>query len=662
MASTITDEMIIDVEANIYEFLNSATIEQLVAIIEYARDKYFNDEGVISDNTYDMLIEQLTLLDPDNPILDEVAAEITSGIRIQLPYHMGSMSKVKPSDDKVFDRWKGRFTGPYIISNKLDGVSAMLVVNRDGTANMYKKGRKGVGADISHLIQYVNIVNFKNIHKYVNQKKMDKLVLRGELIIKKNTFFEKYSTFSNPRNFVSGQTNSKTLNISHLNDIDLVFYEVIDPWNTIDNQYNLMMSLHLSVSHFSLAEKKDLTLSYLSNLLSERLSSSEYEIDGLIISDIKQHDRNTSGNPEYSIAFKETLIVVTAEVTSVEWNESKHGYLKPTILIRPISIGGVEIKRATGFNGKFILSNNIGPGTILQIMRSGDVIPHITKITSPTYAQMPDPDEYGEWSFNKSGIDIIVHNKMTKGRLIKILTSFAKQLEIKGVDEATFSAFVHNGLINKFSDIFNITVEKITDMNLEGFQTKKINNTVNAIHDGIERMTLLDLMVGSNLFGMGFGERKLKKILQVYPDIILKSYLPHKVIADMIDDIEGFDEITAEQFASRLGVFNELLETVPTKYKHKLLQETIPRRKAAVRLENNLFASVVITGFRDKTIEQFVASQGGEVKDSVSKNTTLVIYADVMDENTNKLTKAKQLNIPLIKRSDFMNKYMRVGL
>lgn len=652
---TMNEELAAQIEQNIYEFINNASIQQLVEIITFAKDKYFNGESVISDETYDILIEQLTLLDKDNPVLQEVAHDITSvnSVRVKLPYHMGSMSKIKPSDEKVFEKWKSKYTGPYIVSNKLDGVSAMLIINKNNTYAMYTKGKDGIGADISHLIQYINIVNFDRLHQYVLTSKIDKLVLRGELIMKKKIFFEKYSNFSNPRNFVSGQINSKTVNINYLKDVDLVFYEVIYPWQTIDRQYNILTSLELGITNFELITNNTLILNQLSHMLKNRLAGSIYEMDGLIISDINEHFRNSSGNPDYSFAFKETLIVLTAEVEQVEWNESKHGYLKPTILIKPINIGGVEIKRATGFNAKYIMEHNIGPGTILKIMRSGDVIPHIVKIDVPTYAHMPDPDEYGNWKFNKSGVDIIVVG-MSKGRLIKTLANFTKQLEIKGIDEATFGSLVNVNIILNITDLFELTIEKLMDLNLPGFGIKKITNIVTSLQKGFDKMTLLDFMVGSNIFGIGFGEKKIKKILSVYPDIILKSYLPISKLIQMIDDIDGFDEITAEQFAVKLSHFNELLEKVPSKYKNKMLAETmhIVKKTVSGHLSGQ---KIVITGFRDKIIEKYIIDNGGVLNDNVSKNTTLVIYADNMDENTNKLIKAKELGIKLIKKSVFIN-------
>ena len=61
------------------------------------------------------------------------------------------------------------------------------------------------------------------------------------------------------------------------------------------------------------------------------------------------------------------------------WSASKNGYLKPKIQIEPVHLGGVKIEYATGFNANFIESNKIGVGSVVTIIRSGDVIPHIKR-------------------------------------------------------------------------------------------------------------------------------------------------------------------------------------------------------------------------------------------------------------------------------------------
>ena len=64
----------------------------------------------------------------------------------------------------------------------------------------------------------------------------------------------------------------------------------------------------------------------------------------------------------------------------MEWNLTKDDYLQPVVYFEPIEMNGVTIEKATGFNGKFIRTNKIGPGSIIVIIRSGDVIPHIEEV------------------------------------------------------------------------------------------------------------------------------------------------------------------------------------------------------------------------------------------------------------------------------------------
>ena len=101
----------------------------------------------------------------------------------------------------------------------------------------------------------------------------------------------------------------------------------------------------------------------------------------------------TDKNPEHAFAFKMVISdqVAEAKVVDVEWNISKTGYLKPRVEIEPIRLGGVTIKHATGFNGNFIESNKIGIGAIIEIIRSGDVIPYIKSVITPAEtAKMPN--------------------------------------------------------------------------------------------------------------------------------------------------------------------------------------------------------------------------------------------------------------------------------
>jgi NAD-dependent DNA ligase len=198
----------------------------------------------------------------------------------------------------------------------------------------------------------------------------------------------------------------------------------------------------------------------LSELVVDWRESYEYVIDGIIVTHDKIYPR-TSGNPEHSFAFKMVLSgqVAEAKVVDVLWTPSKNGYLKPRVRIEPISLGGVTIEYATGFNGKFIQDNNIGIGAIITIIRSGDVIPHIKSVTVPaTVSKMPTVP----YVWTDTHVDIVLEN-VNEDETVqeKMVTAFFVHLEVDGLSKGNVKRLFKEG--------YN-SVPKILKMSISDFE------------------------------------------------------------------------------------------------------------------------------------------------------------------------------------------------
>ena len=110
------------------QFVTDKDIKILEKVIEYSADKYYNDQPVISDEIYDFLIDILKDLEPENIILKKVGAKIIkTKDKVKLPHYMGSMDKIKPTDESHLEKWKKQYKKPYVYSDKLDGISALFV-------------------------------------------------------------------------------------------------------------------------------------------------------------------------------------------------------------------------------------------------------------------------------------------------------------------------------------------------------------------------------------------------------------------------------------------------------------------------------------------------------------------------------------------------------
>ena len=622
------------------ETLNENNVEN---IIRYANAAYYNTKTpLMTDNEFDIIKEYMERKYPENEILENIGTEVLKN-KVELPYEMPSMDKIKP-DSNALHNWRKKYNGPYVISSKLDGVSGLYTTEGD-KPKLYTRGNGKVGQDISYLLSVLKLPNEKDI------------VVRGEFIIPKKVFEDKYlKTFANARNLVSGIINSKTID-EKTKDLDFVVYEVIQPEIIPSRQMNKIEELGFkTVLH---QEDNALTNEKLSDILIDWRTNYEYEMDGIIVSDDKIYKRK-SGNPDHAFAFKMVISdqVAEAKVVDVIWQASKNGYLKPKVQIEPVKLGGVTIQYATGFNAKFIESNQIGIGAIIQIIRSGDVIPFIQSVVQPAEkAKMPNE----EYHWTDTEVDIIVNN-IDENDVVKEknITAFFTSLKVDGLSSGNVKRFMKAGY-KSISGILKMSKEDFEK--IEGFKSKMIEKVYTSIQTKVKEASLLDIMVASNMLGRGLGERKMKPIIEAYPNILTTTESNDKKIK-MLQEVNGIGIENAKSFVINIPRFLEFLKEAELEYKlntNILKEEKIQTRSRTNSKENEEKhilhdKHVVMTKIRDKEIIEKLKEKGGFLDDNVNKNTFVLIVKE-LDDNSNKIKKAKELGIRIMVPSQFKEEY-----
>ena len=324
------------------DFIENHNVKQLIKLAKYLSTKYYSSTPIVSDEEYDLLIEAIRYLEPNNSFFKEIGIDCKQNNIVELPFYMGSMDKIKNSKD-IID-WSHKYDGPYYISDKLDGISALLELDKKNGNKLYTRGNGLKGNDISPLLKYLNIP----------QLDAEYVVVRGELIMSKEKFKKYNDKMANARNLVCGTVNSKKVNKEKINDIDFVAYEIIEPWKPVKDQFKALKTNKFKTVYNMVLD--NINIINLSNLLKERKDNSEYDIDGMIVSYGNPKKRLEKGNPDYAFAFKQTFENQTVNVTvlDVEWNESKNGYLKPRLILEPTKLSGVTIKYVTAFNSKYV--------------------------------------------------------------------------------------------------------------------------------------------------------------------------------------------------------------------------------------------------------------------------------------------------------------------
>jgi NAD-dependent DNA ligase len=622
-------KMIEDFKHNGILVLESLNETQLSDIIQMANQKYYNETSIMTDNQYDIIKEYIEKKYPNNVAINEIGHEVFRN-KVKLPYEMASMNKIKPNTNELLN-WINKFKGNYVLSCKLDGVSGLY--STEGIMpKLYTRGNGNIGQDISHLIPFLKLPKTKGV------------VIRGEFIIPKNVFKEKYkNTFANPRNMVAGIINHKQVSDTIV-DIHFVAYEVIIPQLTPSAQMEYLGAMNVECVFNQ--QKKLLSNEILSNLLVDWREKYMYEIDGVIVTDDKIYSRKL-GNPEQSFAFKMVLSeqMAEAKVVDVLWSPSKDGYLKPRVQIEPINLGGVTIEFATGFNAAFIKDNHIGVGTMITLIRSGDVIPYIKSVTIPSKEpKMPSVP----YKWNDTCVDIMLEN-ILEDPIVKEknITGFFKGIEVEGLSSGNINRLINAGYDTVFK-IINMTFKDF--LKVEGFKDKMANKIYTGIQEKLKEASIITLMASSNIFGRGFNEKKIELILNEIPNILVLNNSKEEII-QLVASVKGMAAKSAEAFVYKITDFKDFIVKCGLEYK---LHETL--NKKSIKTHVLFGKSLILTGTRDKHIIEFLKNVGANQGSSISKNTFLVI-AKNKEENTGKIEEAKKLNIPIMTVDEFIHFY-----
>lgn len=627
--------------------LQTLSDNDIAHIIQQANQAYYNKTPVISDQLYDIIKEYLEDKSPHHPILKNIGAIVDNDQRKStLPYFMGSLDKIK-GDEKHIDKFRQNYPGNYIVSDKLDGNSGLLVCRND-SISLYTRGDGTIGQNINHIIPFIQGI----------PKAKGDYAVRGEIIISKESFEKVKSKGANARNMVAGMLNAKTPDIEIARLSTFVAYELIMPILAPKDQLIYLTNLGFSVVYHEHIQEHSLTNVSLSKLLVDRRTHSPFEVDGLVVMHNQIHDRKP-GNPSYGFAFKSVHTMAKAEVVvkNVEWNLSKDGYLVPTIMFRSVALAGVNIQRATGFNAKFIMDNKIGPGSKIVIMRSGDVVPNVHTVLSPSDTGVGQlPEQPFIWS--ETGVNIMLDeaNKKASDELrFKNFENFVQKIDIIGLGPGNIRK-LFDANIDTPQKLFKATQKDM--MAVDGFQTKMATKVYDAVQMRKNNLSCLLLMDASNCMGRGLGSKKLELIINAFPNILVKRQTPS---ITELTQLKGVEKTTANLFLKNLPAFFNYIDD--NGLSHVCNQANNKQDESKQSTANNTYETLfkdkrfVFTGFRNKELENLIKANGGEVSSGVSKKTNLLLAKNI-DDDSGKAEKARELGIEIVQIDNFIKSNM----
>jgi DNA ligase (NAD+) len=648
---------------------------------------YVLDNPLVTDEEYDKLYREVEEyekahpdeIDPTSPT-QRVGDVVLEGFeKARHITKMWSMEDV--FDENEFKEWVNRVIRlvghdnfSFYIEPKFDGASLNLVYKDGKLIRAETRGDGEIGEDVT-----LNAKTIKSIPLEIDYKGL--IEIRGEVVIKKEDFDKLNeerikkgeSTFANPRNAAAGSLRQLDPKITASRP--LLFYpwgvgypiEVLNSDEVSEEEYRKdkeefikkfktyknLMDFVYGLGFKEPPKRGECKASDLECVLKKYNEFIEIRdeipvmLDGMVVKvnelELLEKLGYTTKYPRWMVAFKFPAIEKETILENVVVQVGRTGVLTPVAILKPVEIGGVIVERATLHNFDEIERMDIRIGDHVIVIRSGDVIPKITKvlyhkrtgnekpIPRPTHCPVCGSEVLDE------GAIIKCQNLACPARVVNTIIYAASKncLDIEGLGESVAKLLYEKGLVKDITDLFKLKVEDLEK--LPGFARKKAENLINAI----QKVKGIDCWRFVNALGIEhIGEVASKKICETF-GIDFYKHDPEEFYK-----IEGFGPEMVKSIAEYIKVNKDKIE--------KLIELIQPKNPQKEEVKNTPFSgkTVVLTGAMSKPrseIKEILESLGAHVTNSVSKKTDYVI---VGEDPGSKYDKAKKLGVKILKEDE----------
>jgi DNA ligase (NAD+) len=699
----MTSQTVLDIEAA------RQRIDELTKIVEHHRFRYYVlDNPEVSDAAFDEFYRELIALEekypelksPNSPTLKVGAPPSTEFKQVKHRVPMLSLSNAMGTED--LEKWEerilrglGEFANAsdklaYACELKIDGLSIALTYKKGEFVEGATRGDGEVGEDVTLNLKTISVLPQTLTPLAVNadgtmadspdgdgveMRIPELLEVRGEVYLPVSSFHAlnesmldaNEPTFANPRNAASGSLRQKNPRVTAKRRLAVFTYFVyvtddkIKQPDTHAESLKMLKLLGLPVEeHNEVVFGANAVKAYCDKWASAR-HGLDYQTDGIVI---KLNDRklwtelgNTSHSPRWAIAFKYPPEEAETVLEDVQFEVGRTGAVTPVAILHPVKLAGTTVKRASLHNADQIARLDVRIGDTVVVRKAGDIIPEILSVNPSKRSDDSKPFQYPtrcpicDTQLVRSEEEVAVRCPNTYGclsqreRRLKHWVS-RDAMDIEGVGEVLVSELVKTGLVNRPSDFYKLSLDKLMALprmgmksaekalkNIEGSKTRPFARVINAL--GIRHVgtTMADLLAEnypsmSSLRNASVSE--LAAIEGVGP-----------VLAETI--VEFFQEPQVNQLIDELKQLGVRMEDDLEKIASEALPQTLAGK------------TFVITGTLEtlerSEAEKAVKLRGGKATSSVSKNTS---YLVVGASPGSKVAKAQQLNVTILDETEFL--------
>ncbi|HEV7673737.1 MAG TPA: NAD-dependent DNA ligase LigA [Candidatus Angelobacter sp.] len=550
----------------------------------------------------------------------------------------------------------------YVCELKLDGMSLALTYRGGHLLRGATRGDGTIGEDVTSNVRTMRSVPLSIASTTLKKAGVPPdFEVRGEVVIPLLAFErlnedrerQELSKFANPRNAAAGTIRVLEPNIVAQRRLDFYAYFLLVDGKFFPEHHDASLkalhALGLKVnSNHTLVRDVDQVLEFIARCeqLRDKLP---YEIDGVVIkvnsTRTQQRLGFTGKAPRWAIAYKYAARSGTSRIEDILVQVGRTGKLTPVAALKPVSIGGTTVTRATLHNQDEIDRLEVKIGDWVMIERGGDVIPKVVKVISDKEHprgdrrfHMPErcPECGGHVVRVEGEADHRCVNTACPAKLRESILHFAARsvMNIEGMGESLVNQLSSRGLVKDLADIYELNQEKL--LSLERVGEKSATNLLREIEQS-RRLPLERVIYG---LGIRFvGERTAKFLSEHFGsmDALMTAS------AEMLQEV---DEVGPRIANSIQEFFAEPRNRELVKRLSKYLNFKGEKKQRGTALAGKTF---VITGtlanYSREAAKKLVEDAGGKVSSAVSKKTDYLIAGE---EAGSKLDKARELGVRII--------------
>ncbi len=584
---------------------------------------------------------ELKKLDPTNPVLVIVGSTSSASDKIKHEKKMLSLEKTYVLED-LFS-WIG--TEKVVSTMKLDGISCSLIYEGGELTLAKTRGDGSFGENITKKVMWIN-----NVPKLISSK--NKLEIRGELFCDEESFFILSNEMTrmglekptSQRNIVAGLMGRKD-NLELCRHLKFMAFDYYSDEKLLseEDKFKKLISFQFLTPDYELHESKE-SIAEVIEKARDFMSEGDYQIDGLVFSlnNLSLHEElgETSHHPRYKIAFKfqgESKQTLLKEIT---WSVSRNGILTPVGEVEPVELSGAMISRVTLHNYGMVSANQLKSGDLIEIIRSGEVIPKFLSVIKDSGNIFKIPEHCPSCDSKVEIVDIRLFclNAECPGKNKEIILNFIQKIGIEDLSGKRLEELLNAKIVKTIPDLYRLEAADL--MKIDKVKDKLSTKLIESISKTKES----DLVVFLSALGLTGGAfSKCEKVVRAGFDNIEKI---NNLTLEQLMNVESFAEKSSTEFLGSLAekktMIQELVSLGFTFKMEETRQTEISGKK------------VCITGALSEkrpVVEDKIREGGGIVVSSVSKNTDILVTNET-DPSSSKYKKALELKIKIITEAE----------